>query len=471
MGIDLGGVQGLLVAFVGAAGEGGEGVGLGIIAVEGLLAGDGGLLEDGHLLLGHGLGLAAHHDHVGAVLGIEHERLAHLRLEDAFETRNHVVLGHPADAAELAVRDGSLVRGIDGGQVGEVATFLDHGHEAVRGAGGVRILEKDVLDERGVGQHLAVQHAGGIEGVAIVHDLRDGGAAEDLVVQLGVDGAQLAGLVPVVVQAAVGVLEQEGAHVVRRGELVVSLGDGFAGGGDVGIGGNDLIDDVLDLAVGVLLEERLVGLVVGTDLVGSDGHGAVLGHGVVHHEVVHVGGRVAFLDGLGKLKGVVLAAGGEQGAVFGVELLVVHRVLEVVPIGAQLAALVAVNLLDEGLQALCGEGAGLIHEDGVLLDDGGNIVAAHQGHHLVLADGQAGFLGVLDKHVFVQKLLPGRVADLLLGLLGAGGAGEELVDGRVTVDVSLEVRVGHSLACNLADIELGRHRIECRLQRAGIDNE
>ena len=66
---------------------------------------------------------------------------------------------------------------------------------------------------------------------------------------------------------------------------------------------------------------------------------------------------------------------------------------------------------------------------------------AHQGKHLVFADGDARLLGVLDKHVFVEKLLPGGVADLLLGLLVTAGA-EELVDGRVTVDVRLEIRIG-----------------------------
>ena len=147
------------------------------------------------------------------------------------------------------------------------------------------------------------------------------------------------------------------------------------------------------------------------------------------------------------------------------------HVLEVVPVGAQLAALVAVDILDERLQAVGGEGAGLVREDLVLRDGRGDVLAAHQGHHLVLADGQAGVLGILDKHVLVQELLPCGVADLLLGLLVADGAGEELVDGRVTVDVGLEVRVGHFLACNLADVILGRHRIECRLQGVGVDDE
>ena len=409
---------------------------------------------------------------MGAVLGLEHERLSDLGVEHALETGDHIGLGHPADAAEFTVGGGSLVGGERSGEVREVATLLEDGHQAVSSMGGVLVLKQDMLDERGVRKHLAVHHAGGVEGVAVVDDLGHGGAAEDLVVQLSVDCAQLSGLVPVVVQAAVGILEQEGTHVVRGGELVVGLGNRIAGGSDVGLGRNDLIHNVFDIAVGVLLEEILVGLVVGADLVGRHVHGAVLGgHRVVHHDVVHICGRVAVLEGLGELQGVVHSAGGEQGAVFGVELLVVDRVLDVVPVGAELAALVAVDILDEGLQAVGGEGAGLIHEHRVLLDDRGDILAAHQGQHLVLADGQAGILGILDEHVLVQELLPRGVADLLLGLLVADGPGEELVDGRVTVDVGLEVRVGHPLACNLADVVFGRHRVECRLQRVRVNDK
>ena len=213
-----------------------------------------------------------------------------------------------------------------------------------------------------------------------------------------------------------------------------------------------------------------MGLVVGADLVGGHGDGAVGDHRIIDHEIIHVSRGIAFLDRLGDLQRVVHAAGVEQGAVLRIVLLVVDRVLDVVPVGAELAAAVGVDALDEGPQAVGGEVAGLVHEDGILRQGGGDVLPAHQGHHFVLTHGDAGVLRVLDKHVSVKKLLPGGVADLLLGLLVAACA-EQFVDGRVTVDVGLEIRIGNVLACDLADVILGRHRIECRLQRAGVDDE
>ena len=328
-----------------------------------------------------------------------------------------------------------------------------------------------MLDEGGIRDHAAVHLAGSVEGVAGGHDRGDLGAAEDLVVDLAVDGAEFAVLVPVGAERLVGILGQEGAHVVGGGELLVEDRHLLARGGDVSSGRDHFVHDVLDLAVGALLEELLVLLVVVADLGGAHGDGAVGDHRVEREDIVHVGRGVAFLDRLGELQGIVHAAGVEQRTVLGVELLVVDGVLDIVPVGAQAAALVAVDLRDEGLEPVGGEVARLVHEQGVLGDGRGDVFAAHQGDHLILADGDARSPGVLDKHVLVKEFLPGGVADLLLGLLVADGAGHQFVDGRVAVDVRLEIRVGNVLACNLSDVVFGRHRVECRLERARVDNE
>ena len=131
MGIDAGGVDGPLVALVGAACDGGEAVGLCVELVEGFLAGKGGLLEDGDLLLGDGLGALGDYDHVGAVLGVEHEGLVELCGNATLEAGDGVGLGEPAEVAQLAVCCGVLVCGVEGGEACEVATLGSHLLEAV----------------------------------------------------------------------------------------------------------------------------------------------------------------------------------------------------------------------------------------------------------------------------------------------------------------------------------------------------
>ena len=119
VGVNLGGIYSLLVAFVRACGEGCEGVGLCVVAVEGLLACDGGLLKHCYLLLSNGLAGPGHEHHVGSVCACKRERLAYLSLEYGLHTGNHIVLGHPADSSELSVISGILVEGVLGCEVGE----------------------------------------------------------------------------------------------------------------------------------------------------------------------------------------------------------------------------------------------------------------------------------------------------------------------------------------------------------------
>ena len=190
------------------------------------------------------------------------------------------------------------------------------------------------------------------------------------------------------------------------------------------------------------------------------------------HYVFDVGDNVVLGEGPLHLDRVNHVALCEQRTVLVVELLGVDRVLEVVPVGAVYAGLVQVDALDKVDQVVLGEGAGLVEEDLVLGQQRRDVLAGGEIYHLVLADGNAGRGRVLDEHMLVQQALPGRIADLLVGLLVlGGGAGQEFVDLGVPVDLLLEVRIRNAFAGDLAYVIFLGSGLESRLQRTGIDNK
>ena len=466
------GVDGLLVTLVAVIGESREAVGLGIVVVESLLGRDGRLLEDGDLLLEHGSGLPGDHDDMGTVLGVNHIGFTYLCGDDALEAGDHVGLGHPADVAEFTVGLGTLVGRELGCEGREVATLPDNAHEAV--SDGLLIgAEKDVPHVYGVGNRSGIENPYGIEDIVVVLD--DGGntgapAAKHEVVDLGIDGVELAGLVPVVAELALGVLQEEGLHVVGGGELVVDLGDFLVGESDVVLGRGNLEHYVFDVPVGPLLVEIGVGLVVCLDFGGGDHDGAVLHERIAHGDIVDVGGGVVHGNGLGLLKRVLIGRSGEEVAVLGIVLLAVDSVLQIVPVGLETAGLVLRDgVLDEVHNGLRVETLGAGER---LEDNRGRIVAGGEVEHFGLADGDACILSVLDEHVLVYQALPGGVADLLeLLLVVCGGAADDFVDVGETLHILGVVGIAYSPACDLANVIFAGHSLQGGLQCARVYNK
>ena len=354
--IDSEGVKSSLVGFGAAAllagmGDGGELVGLGIEAVVGLVAGNGGLLEDGNLLLEDRGGLLGDEDYVGSVNGVQHERLADGSLDDGLETGDHIGLGHPADGSEFTVCSGGLVGGIESDEVGEAGVLLRSDlHEAVGQMGGVVTGEKDMLHECGIRNHRGIHHLDGIEGVAGGVDrgcaLLSGECER---VDVGVDGTELSLLVPVGGKRTVGILEEEVLHVVRSGELLVDLGHLVCYGCNVISRRDDLEHHVLKVAAGVLTEEILMGIIIILYLVVGNDDGGIDGVHERDHNEVNVGGLVVLGDGAAEHQRVLVGAGVEESAVLLVELLGIDGVLKIVPV--KLVVVVGVQEPGRGLRA------------------------------------------------------------------------------------------------------------------------
>ena len=256
MGIDTHGIHRLKIAGCGLVRNGSKLVGLGVDGVGSLLACDRGLFEDSDLLLGDGGGLLAHDHHVGAILGLENHGLIHRCGDNTLESGDHIGLGHPADVSKFTVSRGVLVYGEFRHEGGETSAPANDSQKAVCKLAGIGALKQDVLYICGIRHGLAVHHADCIEGVAIRDDGRNLAlAAEHEIVNLAVDAVQFAGLVPVVVQLTVRVLEKKCLHVLGASELGVRLGELLIGGSDILGGRNNLEYHIFDIAAGLLLEE------------------------------------------------------------------------------------------------------------------------------------------------------------------------------------------------------------------------
>ena len=330
-----------------------------------------------------------------------------------------------------------------------------------------------MLHVHGVGDVGGIHHADGVEGVVgIGVDGRRGAVAgaEHVVVHLTVDAVKLAGLVPVVAELAVGVAKQEGLHVGGGAELVVHGGHFLIGGCDVVGRRSDLEHYVLDVAVGLLLVEVLVVLVVLLYLALAHHDGAVVLERIVYGDVVHVGSGVVLGQLVGLLKGVQVCGRGEEGAVLGIVLLGADGGLDVVPEGLQTAGLVAGNLvLHEVHEHLRVVSVGTAEHLG---DHGRRIAAGGEVHKLCAADGDACILCVLHEEELVDEALPGGVADLLLLLLTvSAAAGGDLVYGGETFDLFLVVGVAHCAAGYLADVIFAGHALHCALESTRVDDK
>ena len=331
-----------------------------------------------------------------------------------------------------------------------------------------------MLHVHGIGNHGAVHGANAAEHVAaLVNGRCTLGAAEH---EVGDVGRQVAGqlvlLVPVLAVGALRVPEKERLHVGGGGELAYHCLHVVAGLLDVGLGRNDLINHILDIAARGLIVILLVCVVVCLDL--GVGH---LDRAVAvverNHHVVNLGrgvglGYQTVGHDLGEIRGV-----GEHCAVLVVELLRHHSVLEIVPVHLQTTRLVGGDIvLHEVAEKVGGISTGLIGERGILGKHRGDAVAGGKVNDLVGTDADTSSLCVLDEHIPVKIVLPCSVADLQLALLVLGGrAGGYLMDGGELVHVLLEIGVGYTLAGNLADVVLGRHRVQSRLQGVWIDDK
>ena len=177
-----------------------------------------------------------------------------------------------------------------------------------------------------------------------------------------------------------------------------------------------------------------------------------------HIDISDIGGGVVKLDILVLLKRILIGAGVEQGTILGIVLLGVEGVLKIVPVELEAPGLIGCNLVHEITHAVCGEAAVLVHEGGVAGDEGRRIGSGGEVHEFSLADGDARGLGVLDEQILVHKLLPGGVADLLLGLLVLhAGAGDDFVDLGVPFNILEIVGIANCLTVDKPDIVLAGH--------------
>ena len=103
MGISSARVNSRKVILIATSRNVGELASLGVILVESLVASESGLGKDRHLLLSHRSGPLCDLNNMGAILGLEDERLLDLGGENGVESIDHVVLGHPAEVPLLPI--------------------------------------------------------------------------------------------------------------------------------------------------------------------------------------------------------------------------------------------------------------------------------------------------------------------------------------------------------------------------------
>ena len=396
---------------------------------------------------------------MGAILGLEHHGLVHRSGDHAFESGDHVGLGQPSDIAELAVGGGILVDGEFSCESREVSSLAKDLYKAVCGCAGLGALKQDVLNIGGVCNGLGVHYTNCIESVSVCDNRRNSAlAAKYEVVDFLVDAGKLAGLVPVVVKLAVGILEKEGFHILCICKLGISFSKLVVCGSNILGRRNNLEHDILDVAAGGLLKEILMLLVELLDLGRGHFDGAVGHEGVGNIDIVHVCSGVVLGHVQTFLKSILVGAGVEERAILGIILLSIEGALEIVPVKLETAAFVGRDLGDEVADAVRGEIAVLVHEGGVVGNNGGRVCTGGQIGKFRLADSDARGLGILDEQILVHKFLPCGVADLLLGLLVLyAGAGDYFVDLGISLHILKVIGIGNRLAVDDTYVILARH--------------
>ena len=102
-GISTCGITCSLVVVILASGTYCKDIGLVVNCCIGFLAGKGGFLEDGNLLLCNGLGSLHGLNDVNTILGAQDHGLADSSAEDGLEAGDNGILGHPAKVTLLSV--------------------------------------------------------------------------------------------------------------------------------------------------------------------------------------------------------------------------------------------------------------------------------------------------------------------------------------------------------------------------------
>ena len=461
-GIDAGGVTGGFVVFILAGAADSQDIGLVVNLGVGFLAGKGGFLEHGHLLLGNGFGgLGDLHD-MRTVNGVDNVRLADGGGKNRLEAGDHGVLGHPAEVALLAVGGIALIQGIERGQGGEVV-LAKHAQEAVGQVAGIGALQHDVAHIHGIRNVAGFHDAGGIEGFA---GLEDRGDAAVVLGHEGVDvavhAAEVSALVPGVGPLAVAVALQEGTHVLCGGELVVQGYEFCVLGLDVLGGRSNLINGVFDVAGGLLAEVVFVGVVELLNVGRGNDDGAV--HrivGVGHHHEADVGGGVVLGHGVLALQGVHIGGGVEQADVLFVVAVAADGVLQIVAEQDAAAGFVVGDILHEVTDEGGREVAVLVQEKTGRSDDRGDILSDEHVDLFLLTYLEAGLLNGGNHQVAVHEVVPGHFTGLALSLLaGSGLAGEHFAHVGKSLHFLLKILVGDGFAIDFADIVLGRSGLD-----------
>ena len=265
-GISAGRVAGGFVSAVLAGGAHCKDVCLVVDGCIGFLAGKGGLLKYGNLLLGNGLCSLHGLNDVHSILGVHNHGLADSGGKDGLEAGDNGVLGHPAEVALLSVIGIAFVGGIEGGHSGEVA-IVHKGQKAVGQVAGICTLEHDVTHIHGIRNIAGFHDAGCEEGAAA---LVNGGNTTLVGGYKGVDvavyAAEFAVLVPAVFPLTVTVALQECTHGLCRSEFVVELHKFLILGCDIRGRRGNLKHGVLDFAGSLALVVLLVGVVESLDL-------------------------------------------------------------------------------------------------------------------------------------------------------------------------------------------------------------